>query len=54
MDTFCPIGPSIVPKEFLQVDDLTLKTWVNGELKQEGRVNDMVFNIEYLVSYLSQ
>lgn len=54
MDTFCPLGPAIIPKEFINGDDLGLKTYVNGKLKQDSRTSDMVFNIEFLISYLSQ
>lgn len=33
--------------------DLTLKTYVNGKLKQNGTTNDMIFDIPSLISYLS-
>lgn len=54
MDTFCPLGPAVVPKEYINPDDLTLKTTVNGKEKQCGNTNDMIFNIPFLVAYLSQ
>ncbi|CAH1405374.1 unnamed protein product [Nezara viridula] len=54
MDTFCPLGPSVVAKEFIQdPHDLTLTCKVNGIEKQNGNTNDMVHNVYDIVSYLS-
>ncbi|WP_042147019.1 fumarylacetoacetate hydrolase family protein [Paucisalibacillus sp. EB02] len=53
-DTLTPIGPWFVEKE--EIDDpmnLKLYTYVNGELKQEGSTKDMVFDIPFLIEYLS-
>lgn len=33
--------------------NLTLRTWVNGELCQEGNTKDMIFDIAYLIEHLS-
>lgn len=54
MDQFCPLGPAVVPKEYINVDQLTLKTYVNGKIKQDGRMDDIIFNVPFIVSYLSQ
>lgn len=53
-DTLTPIGPWFVEKEDIP-DPMNLKlfTYVNGELKQEGSTKDMVFDIPYLIEYLS-
>ena len=51
-DTFCPVGtPAAAPAE---LESLTVTTRVNGEVKQQGRVADMVFSIPALLSYISQ
>lgn len=53
-DAFTPIGPWLVDKE--DIDDpmnLTLRTYVNGELRQEGSTKAMIFSIPYLIEYLS-
>lgn len=53
-DTFCPLGPEMIPAE--QVPDpqkLSLRTWVNGELRQEGHTSDMIFSIQKLIAFLS-
>ncbi|CAH2009077.1 unnamed protein product [Acanthoscelides obtectus] len=54
MDTFCPLGPAIVTKNKVNPSDLAIKSWVNGVLKQDGNTSELVFKIEFLVSYLSQ
>ena len=51
-DTFCPLGPWIVPD--LDPHDLALRTRVNGELRQESSTCDLVFSVEELVSFISQ
>jgi len=51
-DTFAPYGPWIA----LDIDPLGLKitTRVNGELRQEGNTQDMIFSPWELVSFISQ
>ncbi|XP_044753385.1 fumarylacetoacetate hydrolase domain-containing protein 2A-like [Coccinella septempunctata] len=54
MDTFCPLGPAVVTKDKVDVNNLAIKCWVNGVLKQSGNTNDLVFKTDFLVSHLSQ
>lgn len=51
-DTSCPLGPWVVPG--LDVDDLAVTARVNGEARQDGRTSQMVFDVAYLVSYVSE
>ncbi|XP_059489529.1 fumarylacetoacetate hydrolase domain-containing protein 2 isoform X2 [Neocloeon triangulifer] len=54
MDTFCPMGPCVITKEAIpDPHDLVLRSWVNGEQKQQGNSSNLVFKIDFLVSYLS-
>ncbi len=54
-DTFCPVGPWIVAGiDRAAVADLEIRCSVNGELRQQGRTSEMVFNPSYLISYISQ
>ncbi|WP_374724248.1 fumarylacetoacetate hydrolase family protein [Calidifontibacillus erzurumensis] len=53
-DTCTPIGPWLVDAK--DIDDpmnLTLRTYVNGQLTQEGNTKDMIFNIPFLIEYLT-
>jgi 2-keto-4-pentenoate hydratase/2-oxohepta-3-ene-1,7-dioic acid hydratase in catechol pathway len=51
-DTFAPMGPFIVPKEFVKDPmKMTQKLWVNGTLMQDGGATDMIHNINELIEY---
>lgn len=51
-DTFGPLGPSIVTG--LDYNDLLVQSRVNGEVRQSQRTRDMLFDVETMVSYISQ
>jgi 2-keto-4-pentenoate hydratase/2-oxohepta-3-ene-1,7-dioic acid hydratase in catechol pathway len=54
-ETFNPLGPWILDaKSVPNPQNLALRLWVNGTLRQNGTTSDMVFDIGYLVWYLSQ
>lgn len=54
-DTLTPIGPYIVDRDDVaDPHNLTLSTYVNGELRQRGTTADMIFDIPYLIEYLSE
>lgn len=54
-DTFAPLGPCLVAaSEITDPRKLLLKTIVDGEVRQEEYVADLLFDCAYLVSYLSQ
>ena len=54
-DTFGPIGPYIVSTDlFNDKESLKLQCWVNDELRQETLTNDLIFDIPYLISYISE
>ncbi len=49
-DTFCPFGPWITtPDEVPDPHNLALKTWVNGELRQDSNTSDLLFGCQELV-----
>lgn len=51
-DTFGPLGPWVVTG--LNYQDLLLETRVNGKTLQSQRTKDLIFDIPYLVSYISK
>jgi 2,4-didehydro-3-deoxy-L-rhamnonate hydrolase len=54
-DSFAPIGPWLVTAdEMKSVDNLQLWLKLNGKMMQEGNTSDMVFNVPFLVAYVSQ
>ncbi len=50
-DSFCPLGPWIETE--LDTSDLTVQTYLNGDLKQDGRTRDLIFDIPTLIAYIS-
>jgi 2-keto-4-pentenoate hydratase/2-oxohepta-3-ene-1,7-dioic acid hydratase in catechol pathway len=54
-ETFNPLGPWLVTAdEIADPQALSLKLWVNGELKQDGSTADQIFPVAEVVRYLSQ
>jgi acylpyruvate hydrolase len=54
-DTFCPFGPWVTtPDEVPDPEALDLKTWVNGELRQDSNTSDLLFGCQELVDFISQ
>jgi acylpyruvate hydrolase len=54
-DTFCPFGPWITTvDEVEKPGDLSLRTWVNGELRQDSRTSDLIFSCEELVRFIGE
>lgn len=51
-DTFCPIGPKVVPG--LDPSKLHLTTRVNGVVKQDSPTSDLIFDVPTLISFVSQ
>ena len=54
IDGFCPMGPAILTAD--EVPDpgvLRLRTWVNGELRQDAPVSDLIFDIPTLIETIS-
>jgi 2-keto-4-pentenoate hydratase/2-oxohepta-3-ene-1,7-dioic acid hydratase in catechol pathway len=51
-DTFAAFGPCIDTD--IDPSNLTIRTFLNGELVQEGETSDMVFSVKFLIFYLSQ
>lgn len=53
-DSFAPVGPYFTPKAFVPDHaDLSIRLWVNGEIKQDGNSRNMIFGIEDQIEYAS-
>ena len=55
LDTFCPVGPAVVPTE--QIPDpqaLRIRALLNGEVMQDATTADMIFPVDELVSFVQQ
>jgi 2-keto-4-pentenoate hydratase/2-oxohepta-3-ene-1,7-dioic acid hydratase in catechol pathway len=51
-DTFCPLGPWIETQA--NYGNLGIKLTLNGRVMQDARTDDMIFDVPFLVSYLSK
>lgn len=54
-DKFCPIGPYLVSADEVgDPDQLQIRTYVNGELRQNSSTSDMIFSCSQIISYISR
>ena len=54
-DTFAPLGPFLAtPDEIADIDNLRLWLKVNDQIMQDGTTANLIFNIPFLISYISQ
>jgi len=52
-DNSAPVGPWFVPAEFVNIEGLNLKLWVNDELKQDSNTRHMVWPMPELIEELT-
>ena len=53
-DTFCVAGPCMVPREDIEFAQLTVRTFVDGDKKQEASVTEMMFGVDVIIAYVSE
>ena len=51
-DGFLPLGPELVPASEFDPEDFTLRTYLNGEVVQEGGADDLLFGVAYQLADL--
>jgi 5-oxopent-3-ene-1,2,5-tricarboxylate decarboxylase/2-hydroxyhepta-2,4-diene-1,7-dioate isomerase len=51
-DGFLPLGPELVPAEEFDPTDFTLRTYLNGEVVQEGTAEDLIWGVAYQLADL--
>jgi len=54
LDTFCPLGPWIATQDEAPAESLRLRTWVNGELRQDAQLSQLIFDVATLIETLSR
>jgi 2-keto-4-pentenoate hydratase/2-oxohepta-3-ene-1,7-dioic acid hydratase in catechol pathway len=55
LDRFLPIGPWLVTADEVgNPQELRLRCWVNGELRQDSNTSDMIFAVAQIISYISK
>ncbi|MFL1706519.1 fumarylacetoacetate hydrolase family protein [Campylobacter sp. MOP7] len=53
LDTHCAMGPAVITADELDSSNLTIKCYVNGELRQNSNTCNMIFNERYVIEELS-
>ena len=53
-DGFCPMGPWIVTADEMDGRDTRVRCWVNGELRQDARTTDLIFDLPTLIETCSR
>jgi 2,4-diketo-3-deoxy-L-fuconate hydrolase len=51
---FCPTGPFLVTPDQVDAGDLRLRSWVNGDVRQDSSTRDLIFGVERIIYDLSQ
>jgi 2-keto-4-pentenoate hydratase/2-oxohepta-3-ene-1,7-dioic acid hydratase in catechol pathway len=55
LDSFCPLGPYLVTRdEIVDPQKLAIRCTVNGELMQNSNSSEMIFDVRYLIEYISR
>jgi 2-keto-4-pentenoate hydratase/2-oxohepta-3-ene-1,7-dioic acid hydratase in catechol pathway len=53
-DTFCSVGPRIVPRDELDLSKVRVRTSLNGVVKQDAPVTDLIFPVDVIIEYVTQ
>lgn len=54
-DTFCPWGPWVTTADEVQdPESLQLRTWVNGDLRQDSSTGDLIFGVQEVVRFIAE
>ncbi len=52
-DTFCPMGPCAVTADQFHLDDAFVKTWINGELRQDSNTKLLIFDVPTIIATIA-
>jgi 2-keto-4-pentenoate hydratase/2-oxohepta-3-ene-1,7-dioic acid hydratase in catechol pathway len=53
-DSFCPVGPWIVDRDDIDLANTRVRTLLNGEIKQDSPVSDLIFPIDVIIAFVTQ
>ena len=53
-DTFCAVGPWMTPRDEVRFEDLRVRTLVDGQVRQDGSVRDMIFGLDAILTYVTR
>jgi len=53
LDSFCPMGPWLATADGVDLADTMVRSWVNGELRQQANTRDLIFDVPTLIETIS-
>ena len=53
-DTFCAVGPWVVPASEVQLDELRVQTYVDGVKKQDAPISEMMFPVDAIIAFVTE
>ena len=53
-DTFCPTGPRVVRRDDLDLSKVRVRTLLNGVVKQDAPITDLIFSVDVIIEYVTQ
>lgn len=54
LDTFCPMGPVVVTIDEIDCNNLDIKSYVNGELRQNSNTKKLIYKVDYIIENLTR
>ncbi|MGD0435237.1 MAG: fumarylacetoacetate hydrolase family protein [Bryobacteraceae bacterium] len=52
-DTFCAVGPSIVPRDEADFSAFRVRTLLDGAVQQDASVQEMIFSVDVIIAYIT-
>jgi 2-keto-4-pentenoate hydratase/2-oxohepta-3-ene-1,7-dioic acid hydratase in catechol pathway len=52
-DTFCAVGPHLVPRDEVKLSSLRVITRLDGAVKQDGVITDMIFPVDVIIAFVT-
>jgi 2-keto-4-pentenoate hydratase/2-oxohepta-3-ene-1,7-dioic acid hydratase in catechol pathway len=53
-DTFCSVGPWMVPRDEVRFDELRVRTFLDGQKRQDASVRDMIFPVSRIIEFVTE
>ena len=53
LNTFCPMGPWVVTPDEFDFSKAAISLKVNGQVRQQSNTSDLIFNVPFLIEYIS-
>lgn len=53
-DTFCPVGPWIVPRASLDLNTTRVQTYLDGVKKQDAPITDLIFPLDVVIAFITR